>query len=412
MKKHFVFLFLVCFSTYFCFSQPGWMLVSSPVEENLISVCFNNTQQGWILSSGGTLISTTNGGQSWQTSALGNGTFTSVYFPDADNGYITGYEDSSFIMKTGDGGQSWQYAEHPKALRLNDVYFSDTEHGWAVGIRNGVNYVLYTADGGQEWASQSSILVQEAELNSVSFRDNTSGSTCGADGAFFVTNSGGVSGWAVDISIPSLGVDLYDVYNWGMFTGCAVGSDGTALYTTNWWSSYVETNTNTTATLHGVSGDPVTNKLWAAGEGGTIIYTSNYLLGWITQPTGTTENLNSIDMIDDELGWAVGDNGTILRYGTGTGTDEMNIPGSGIQVRIYPNPGRGIYNLQFTNCNLQPVSVTIYDFHMHKMAAFPDARMQAGDHIMQLDLKGLPEGVYLLKSRVGNETISRKIVLM
>jgi hypothetical protein len=42
------------------------------------------------------------------------------------------------------------------------------------------------------------------------------------------------------------------------------------FYTTDRWSDYFETNTNTTEALFAVSVAP-TNKLWAAGANGTII---------------------------------------------------------------------------------------------------------------------------------------------
>jgi hypothetical protein len=97
-----------------------------------------------------------------------------------------------------------------------------------VGITDGMNYQIGTVDGGQTWVSQSSIFVQNAELFSVHFRDSQFGNACGADGAFFYTGNGG-SNWGLNIAIPYLDVSLYDLCNWGMFTGCAVGTSGTAI---------------------------------------------------------------------------------------------------------------------------------------------------------------------------------------
>jgi len=380
------------------------------VNEDLVSVCFVDAQHGWILSGQGTLISTDNGGQSWQTASLGSGVFTSVYFSDQTNGCITGYQDSSFIMMTTDGGENWQLSDHEKGNLLNDACFHDADHGWVVGIRDNLNFNLYTEDGGLTWTPQMNIFVQEAELFSVSFRDGQSGTTCGAAGAFFKTNNAGVTGWSLDISIPSLGVDLYSVYNWGMFTGCAVGSSGTALYTTNWWSSYVETNTNTNSTLHGVSGDPLVNKLWAAGENGTIIFTPNYLLGWITQATGTTENLADIDMIDENLGWAVGNNGTILRFGVGTGIDKHNTQHSTLYTQIHPNPTGGISNFRLLIADFGKVSLKIYDLHGREMAVLVDGMMQAGEQNVRYDLSNLPSGIYLCVLVTEQGLASKKMV--
>jgi photosystem II stability/assembly factor-like uncharacterized protein len=297
-----------------------------------------------------------------------------------------------------------------KGEHLNDVFFSDTDHGWTVGIKDNLNYILHTLDGGQNWTDQSGPFVQGAELQSISFRDNNSGSTCGDAGAFFITNSGGNS-WALEISIPSLGVDINCVKNWGMFNGCAVGGNGTALYSINKWSSYAETTTNTGEDLLAVSADPLTNKLWAAGKNGTIIYTSNYLLGWITQPTGTTDDLADIYMIDENNGWAVGKNGTILWFGENTELDEFNSRPSVLKVDIFPNPTRGIFDIEFSINNGQYVTVAIFDVHGREMMRLLDAELPAGDHVVKTNMIGLPEGVYLCKLAAGKRQLATRKIL-
>jgi photosystem II stability/assembly factor-like uncharacterized protein len=350
------------------------------------------------------VLTTTDGGQSWETTSLVEGTYTCMYFADADHGCALGYNDSSFIMVTEDGGESWQLPNHPKALRLNSTYFHDADIGWAAGITNGNNYQLGTDDGGQTWLPQSTIYVQGAELFSVHFRDAQSGNACGAQGAFFITNSGG-NNWALNIDIPSLGEDLYDLYNWGMFTGCVVGTSGTALYTTNRWSGYTETNTNTTETLYAVSGAPTTNKLWAAGANGTIIHTPNYMLGWTTQASGTAEDLLDIQMLDENNGWAVGKNGTILQYVTGTGFQDNVFTG----FRIYPNPTSGQLTLVLNLPERQPVKMEICDLHGRVVTAALNETLSSGTHLVDIDASQLPEGIYFARLQAGKTTLTRKI---
>jgi photosystem II stability/assembly factor-like uncharacterized protein len=411
MKKYYVLMIAACFCTSVVCSQPFWSQVSSPVDEDLVSLCFIDAQHGWILSEQGTLISTNNGGISWQTAILGSGTYTSVYFVDQENGCVTGYQDSSFIMLTTDGGAVWQMSEHEKADRLNDAFFSEATHGWVVGIQDNLNFILHTTDGGQNWGQQAGPFVQGAELYSISFRDGMSGNTCGKDGAFYTTSSGGAS-WALDISIPALGVDMNGIANWGMLTGCAVGESGTALVTTNKWGTYVETTTNTGQTLNAVSADIATNKMWAAGESGTIIYTPNYILGWVVQNTGVTEHLHDIDMIDESSGWAVGDNGTILRFGENTAVnDKLKEQDSWIKLEAFPNPTKGVSSFRFLVSGHEHVTLNIYDLHGREVTQVLDARLPAGEHVVQAELSGLAEGMYIVEVTAENRKGRQKLVV-
>ena len=92
----------------------------------------------------------------------------------------------------------------------------------------------------------------------VSFRDEFKGTACGTDGSFFITNNGGTS-WAMGISMPVL--NLNDIYNFGLLTGCLVGDEGTALFTTNNWNQYIDQNTGTDENLNAVTG-PVESQLF------------------------------------------------------------------------------------------------------------------------------------------------------
>lgn len=54
----------------------------------------------------GTVIRTTNGGISWNTISSGtSNNLTSVFFTNADTGFIVG--DAGIILKTTDAGISW-----------------------------------------------------------------------------------------------------------------------------------------------------------------------------------------------------------------------------------------------------------------------------------------------------------------
>jgi len=59
----------------------------------------------------------------------------SVYFPDASTGYAAGYDPGSgdgAILKTTDGGASWNVSFSGANWPFNSIYFTDVNIGYAV----------------------------------------------------------------------------------------------------------------------------------------------------------------------------------------------------------------------------------------------------------------------------------------
>jgi photosystem II stability/assembly factor-like uncharacterized protein len=71
-----------------------------------------------------------------------------VFFTDLDHGFVVG--DNGTLMRTADGGATWTSIPTGQSMALMAVHFSDPMHGWVVG-RNSV--VLRTTDGGVTWTS-------------------------------------------------------------------------------------------------------------------------------------------------------------------------------------------------------------------------------------------------------------------
>ena len=400
MKKVLFIIGFPCLIFLNSLSQSSWQVVNSPVSENLVSVCFTDLMHGFIVSENATFIKTTDGGTSWQTSFAWPGIYLNdVFFCDTNQGWSVGWfdnggADSSLILKTVDGGNLWTGTDHLPVNRFNDVFFIDCDKGWAVGSKGeqNLNCIYRTIDGGNTWSEQTSMLIVGAKLMGVSFRNENQGSVCGADGAFFLTHSGGIN-WSAVITMPV--VNFNDIFNFGAVKGCIVGDEGTALYTINNWYQYVETTTNTTENLNAVSGDLATNKLWAVGDNGTIIYTSNYLFGWASQESGTTENLNDVCMINENEGWAVGDNGTILHFSPNVGLDlYVEKPVNS----IFPNPTDGILNISLYREEPE-IDILIY---IGSGRTVFEKEFSNKSHI-QLDVGLFPRGVYimLIKTETG-----------
>ena len=77
---------------------------------------------------------------------------TAVYFVDESHGWAVGHD--MLILTTTDGGQSWQQQfSAPKESRpLLDVWFRNVREGYAVGAYGAV---MSTTDGGATWQAQA-----------------------------------------------------------------------------------------------------------------------------------------------------------------------------------------------------------------------------------------------------------------
>jgi photosystem II stability/assembly factor-like uncharacterized protein len=152
----------------------------------------------------GAILKTNNGGTQWTETDFGN-YFNSVYFTDANTGYAVGfywwklgsgvYEHGVVILKTTNGGTNWtmQNSGIPSQTNsgqnphsLNSVYFTDANKGYIVGD-SGI--IIMTTNGGDYWARQNSGTTMD--LYSVYFTDDSTGYAVGTNGTILKTTNGG-----------------------------------------------------------------------------------------------------------------------------------------------------------------------------------------------------------------------------
>jgi photosystem II stability/assembly factor-like uncharacterized protein len=104
--------------------------------------------------------------------------FRDLAFANENTGLAVGYphwddaakESRATIVKTSDGGLSWQPVAAGAWPLLSAVAFPDPLHAWAVGA-GGV--ILHTADGGVSWSRQS--VATDEEFLAVAFADTAHG---------------------------------------------------------------------------------------------------------------------------------------------------------------------------------------------------------------------------------------------
>ncbi|HEY6625607.1 MAG TPA: hypothetical protein VIZ21_01515, partial [Ignavibacteriaceae bacterium] len=113
---------------------------------------FINNNIGWIQGEGGTIINTSDGGESWRTLYSAVDTFMlDLFFLNENLGWVLFWDllppYTSKILKTTDGGLSWVIEFCPgENTFFQSVYFLDSTTGFLAG-----SDIFKTSDGGITW---------------------------------------------------------------------------------------------------------------------------------------------------------------------------------------------------------------------------------------------------------------------
>lgn len=228
------------------------------LAHDLLSVNFPDENHGWACGRWGTILHTSDGGESWgpQRVCL-DYDLSSIFFSDLQNGWAVG--DKGTILHTKDGGQTWVSQESPVDYILMDVFFVTEQKGWAVGERT---TILYTEDGGHKWQIQ--FQDDDFILKSLSFSDEKSGWAVGEFGFTYHTGDGGIT-WEhqagyfgfSDTGDEMIGGSyLFDVIALDYMTAYVVGIDGYFGRTTDGGKTWEQLKDRLPQThLFGISSD-------------------------------------------------------------------------------------------------------------------------------------------------------------
>lgn len=304
------------------FSQDWQWLNPLPTGNKLNCVRFIDDNTGFAVGDCGTILKTTDGGETWTLKAVESSfMLRSVFFTDANTGYIVGgqftYDFPDYdgiILKTSDAGENWIIQPLIENTFLHGVYFTDNNTGYAVGfdILNLYPKILKTTNGGIEWITQNIQNSISNSLNSVFFTDYNTGYVVGGSwgaygdeiGRIIKTTDGGEN-WILQFEHDNS--DLASVFFTNDNTGYAVGSvssgGGLILKTIDGGISWTDQPVNSGLYCIYFAGE---NTGYAGGYNGTILKTVDGGLNWIGQNSGISSTLFSVYFHDEYTGYAVG----------------------------------------------------------------------------------------------------------
>src|SRR5208283_5361363 len=176
------------------------------VVGDLYSIFFNDANNGYI--SGDYIYKTMNAWVTWTLYINGFGQYTpgvfySIFFTDQNTGYVG--DDEGNLFKTTNAGSTWNFQSVAQEQGCYSMYFPNANTGYMIGGAE----ISQTLDGGSNWNQISYGTNNGYALYTVCFPDESTGFAGGLAGLFMKTTNGGTD-WSS--SYIDLHRSIYSLY--------------------------------------------------------------------------------------------------------------------------------------------------------------------------------------------------------
>lgn len=403
--------------------QSSWVKIDSPVSVSLRNCCFTDNLHGWASGDDGIIIHTSNGGNTFE---IQNSTIkyyiNDIFFINKRLGWVVANESSfsgTTILQTTNSGVNWiseRFSDTTKFLRT--IYFLDSLNGYMGGF-GGIIYK--TTNAGDVWnlSNVDSSAFSGFPISKIKFATANLGYACGGymdvAGVVWRTINGGKLWTANDYSPEP----FYDFFINDSQKAIVAGGDfeyGVQICKTsngglNWNYSSLQ-----------LFGQAYSIDFRTAGEAWMPLgYARSWAvsydkgLSWISIPATDSAELYSVAFTDSLHGWAVGNNGVILKYvPTTVQISNINSPAESLFLlsQNFPNPfnPNTIINYQLTIMNF--VSLKIYDLLGNEIKILVNELQSTGSYCVKFDGSNLPSGIYFYELKTGNFSETRKMLLL
>ena len=426
----------------------GGMLVSYPVlvtrnggavwdtvlsQSDTKDVFLVDSLYGWQVAGGG-LSRTIDGGYTWQ-SVRNDWYLTAVHFANRDTGWVG--SSNGTILSTTDGGTTWntlgQYRDS-----LYDVRLVNGRVGWC-GLRINRwwptqflgNLLMTTFDRGDSWYSD--------KLYHATSETFKAGSPISSETGCFVGSWNMALRTGSDLSwdlVPMLRETLLANYRtiypryWDLDfadgqTGWAVGQNGSGTITrdggTNWEIQHIPPPYSTypdllLTSIHAYDGLTVR----ATGYLGRSVLTTDGGNNWVTEERGTWEWLLASSFLTPTLGWVAGEDGMVLKYGrlpygVEEGEKTPGVPRVTWLGPNHPNPFSGGTDIKYQLASRGKARLGVYNVLGQVVRELVSGEQEAGTYVIRWDGKdgtgkATSSGVYFYRLEAFGQSQIRKMV--
>jgi photosystem II stability/assembly factor-like uncharacterized protein len=413
-----LFFFFLLFSEHSnSFAQTGWFpLPNAPYSREFYSIYFVNADTGFVSSYEGN-FKTTDGGVTWTPMQVYGVKFK--FFNHNKLGFSIGG-----VWKTTDSGSTWQYNN----LHVLDIDFPNDSIGYSVGYSADTLMVSFgkTTDGGKSW-SYTNILplpkgsrMRVVDVKWLAFRDELHGfvteageaqdGSGGGDFGYYTSDGGNTwvqghgngnilylhdSTW---LSAPDYGggsiLKTDDDFKNSRYVGIKIPSDACGFL--GYHICKFEENLVS-------SFEKQTGAIYKSTDAGET---------WYFQRCGTANqfNVNEGDITTPTrlVGYVVGIDSQIYKTIDGGGapftSDVKNSTPSDLALSLSPNPATGILTVHNAPANLLHVTIT------NILGETVNEITNSGESDFMIALLKLPAGTYFIRFMSKDLVVTRKMI--
>lgn len=382
-----------CLITTTLFSQGVYQ--NSGVQVNLKTIAIVSDQIIYVGGAQGVHLKTTNGGDTWtELPTFSTSNSKALSFVSSNIGYacvsynISGQTPHAAIYKTTNGGATFDSL----TLAGNHLPFYTHFINELIGFYTCLDGTFKTIDGGQNW-----LIVDQTPIDLIYFPTDLIGYGVTLSHQLIKSVDGGEN-WII----------MGDLSNGEFYTDLTFPSTEIGYTCSSYYGAYGSTlDGGQTISIgsfgaHSIHFPSTTTGYYLRydqfSDSTLLIYTHNTGQNWDTLFSSSSK-LNRIRFATSSTGWAVGDNGTILKISNSTA--ELSVIDEHDKIVIYPNPTSEYIFIEIEN-DIQLEEVTLFNLN--------DKFIKKSE-INNMTISDLDSGIYSLKIKTSKGVITRKIVI-
>jgi photosystem II stability/assembly factor-like uncharacterized protein len=417
-----LYVYIIAGIAYPLFPQTNpWKEQPSPVNSTLRSLTFSDSLTGWAAGEYGTIINTTDGGNNWEVQNSTVQTFiTDIFFINKKTGWAITVKNvfpfNTVVLKTIDGGVNWiaENFQDSDAL-MRTVFFFDSLNGFIGG-----SYIAYTSDGGNSWtrADIDSNMVSGFPVYQFNFYSRQFGYACGGRldvfGVVWRTTDYGLSWSAQGISAD----EIFDLFILDSLNAITLSGDPEGLYpiskikTTDGGINWNFEN----LLFYGLSFTidfRTYNEGWSA-SGYKFLCTSDRGETWSEVETPDSSIVYDLQFTDAHHGYAVGENGAILKLDPSLVDVELekSTPTEFVLYQNYPNPFNPTTKIRYSIPAEGKVKLIIYDMLGMIVKTLVDKIQTSGSYFEIFDGSKFASGIYFMSLSFNDQSTVKKMILI